>query len=249
MSYLQVEKLHAAYGKKKVLEGLSFSAKKGEILACIGPNGAGKSTLLKALAGFLHTSYGEIRMDGLNITPLPPYERVKVGLAYFMQGGRVFPNLTVAENLDMGTVTLKGKQTGEGLEAVLNMFPGLKESLNKSAGLLSGGERQALALGMVLVRQPSLLLLDEPSAGLSPRFVNNLLEKVYAIRDLWGTSVILVEQNIHEAMKVADRALALVKGQIALETDRPMDWLANGQLETLFLGYSPKMMAPERAKT
>ncbi len=236
MPALRVENIHAAYSKKEVLRGVTLSAKPGEIVALIGPNGAGKSTLLKVIAGFLQPLQGQVWLDGKELTPLAAHERVRQGIAYFMQGGKVFPNLTVAENLEMGSATLSAQNKKDGLSAVLEIFSNLKDLLNRRAGLLSGGERQALALAMVLIRRPHLLLADEPSVGLSPKLVHHLLGKIHELNSIWGTTILLVEQNIREALNVAQRAVALVNGEVALETERPEEWLANGQLEQLFLG-------------
>jgi branched-chain amino acid transport system ATP-binding protein len=177
MHELRVENIHAAYGKKEVLRGVSLSMQQGEIVALIGPNGAGKSTLLKVIAGFLKPLHGQVWLDGKALNSLAAHERVGQGIAYFMQGGKVFPNLTVAENLEMGLASLSVQNKKDGIPAVLEIFSNLKDLLNRRAGLLSGGERQALALAMVLVRRPHLLLADEPSVGLSPKLVHTMLEK------------------------------------------------------------------------
>jgi branched-chain amino acid transport system ATP-binding protein len=204
----------------------------------IGPNGSGKSTLLRVLAGYLRPSKGICEMGGRDLSSLAPHERVNLGLGYFMQSGRVFQSLTVAENLDISRRTGKGDEPKESLNIVLDLFPNLKGMLTKEAGLLSGGERQALALAMVLLKRPQMLLLDEPSAGLAPRVVQDLLEKISDLRKTWHMTVILVEQNVNEGLKVADRAVALVNGRVVLETSQPRDWLVNSQLEAIFLGQN-----------
>lgn len=232
--------IHAGYGKKEILQGVSFSSKKGEILALIGPNGAGKSTLLKVLAGFLKPTEGSVHLYGYDVTNLPPYERVKHGLAYLIQGGKVFPSLTVQENLAMGAFTVPSENRKENLKLVVDLFPRLKELFNRRAGLLSGGERQALALGMVLMQNPKVLLLDEPSAGLSPKLVQEILEKIKKINEEWKISVLLVEQNVRGALSIAHRVIALANGKLVLETDEPEKLLAQGALEKLFLGLKPK---------
>lgn len=237
MNELRIENIHAAYSKKEVLRGVSLSVKQGEIVALIGPNGAGKSTLLKVIAGFLKPLQGNLWLDSKEITSLAAHERVGQGIAYFMQGGKVFPNLTVAENLEMGLATLSSQSKKDGISAVLEIFSNLKNLLSRRAGLLSGGERQALALAMVLVRRPHLLLADEPSVGLSPKLVHTMLEKIQELNKSWNTTILLVEQNIREALSVAQRAMALVNGELALETERPDEWLTNGQLEQLFLEH------------
>jgi branched-chain amino acid transport system ATP-binding protein len=234
---LRLEGIHAGYGKKEVLRGVSVHALRGEMIAVVGPNGSGKSTLLKVIAGFLAPASGRVCFDGQEITPLEPHRRVRLGIAYLMQGGRTFPNLTVRENLDVGAVTLRPETRAENIALALDLFPNLRNLINRRAGLLSGGERQALALAMLLIRRPRLLLLDEPSAGLSPKLARDMLGKVRELSDMLGATVLLVEQNIQEALSISERALALVNGSLALETERPAEWLTSGELEQLFLGH------------
>jgi len=191
---------------------------------------------LKVVAGFLIPARGEVWFDNRQITVLAPHRRVNLGLAYFMQGGRVFPNLTIGENLEMGGMSVSPAERESNTTAVLDLFQNLRNSINKRASLLSGGQRQALALAMLLIRRPRLLLLDEPSAGLSPKLVQDMLNKVHEFSRIRGTTVLLVEQNIQQALCICDRALALVNGHIALETKQPTELLTNGQLEPLFLG-------------
>lgn len=233
---VRLEGVHAGYSKKEVLRGISMSAGQGEIIAIVGPNGSGKSTLLKIVAGFLIPTEGQVWIHGSKATTLAPHDRVKLGTAYFMQGGRVFLNLTVKENIEIGATTVLKDEREENIGAVLDIFPNLRDLFGRRAGLLSGGERQALALGMLLVRRPRLLLLDEPSAGLSPKLVQDMLGKVSELSNTWGTAVLLVEQNIRDALLICNRAFALVNGKIALETEQPERWLTDGQLERLFLG-------------
>ena len=236
-SEIRIEDIHAGYGKKDVLKGISFGVAKGEMVALIGPNGSGKSTLLKVVAGFLAPTSGDVWFKDQRITPVAAHLRVKLGLAYFMQGGRVFPNLSVRENLDIGGISVPSAARKENIEAVLALFPNIRNLFDRRAGLLSGGERQALALAILLIRQPSLLLLDEPSAGLSPKLVQNMLTKVRDLTRMWGTTVLLVEQNIQEALSICERALVLANGRVAMETERPSQWLSSGDLEPFFLGY------------
>lgn len=234
---VRIEDIHAGYGKKEVLKGISLDVAKGQMVALIGPNGSGKSTLLKVVAGFLSPTSGDVWFKDRRVTPVEAHLRVKLGLAYFMQGGRVFPNLTVKENLDIGGILIPPAERKENIETVLELFANIRNLFDRRAGLLSGGERQALALAILLIRQPSLLLLDEPSAGLSPKLVQNMLTKVRELTELWGTTVLLVEQNIKEALSICERALVLVNGRVAMETERPADWLTSGELEQFFLGY------------
>jgi urea transport system ATP-binding protein len=190
--------------------------------------------LLKVIAGFLRPTAGNVLLDGRDITRLAPHERVQAGIGYFMQGGRAFPSLTVNENLIMAAA---GHKTGrENLKQVLEVFPKLREVSSRRAGLLSGGERQALALAMTLTRRPAVLLLDEPSAGLSPRLVSEMLDKVREIGQIWGLTVLMVEQNIREALSFAQRACVLAEGQKVLETKQPGELLLSDRLGSLFLG-------------
>jgi ABC-type branched-subunit amino acid transport system ATPase component len=232
-SRLTILDVRAGYGKKEVLRGVTLAAGKGELVAIIGPNGAGKSTLLKVIAGFLRPSSGSVLLDGRDISRLAPHERVKAGIGYCMQGGRVFPSLTVSENLALAS---GGNGPNNDLEQILEVFPKLKDMHGRRAGLLSGGERQALALAMTLVRRPTVLLLDEPSAGLSPGLATAMLDKAKEVGHTWGLAVLMVEQNVRGAVSVADRACALANGEMVLETDRPGEWLAQGKLDALFLG-------------
>lgn len=236
MSALRLEQIRAAYRKKEILRDLSLTVEAGEIVALIGPNGAGKSTVLKVAAGFLAPGAGRVWLDDHEITALPAHERVNLGLAYCIQGGRAFPSLTVAENLAMGTGALSHEERETNAAAVLDLFPNLKPLMDRRAGLLSGGERQALALGMLLMRRPRVLLLDEPSAGLSPRLVRDLLVAVGELNKEWKLAILLVEQNVRAALRIAHRAMVLVNGEVARETDRPATWLDGEALESLFMG-------------
>ena len=237
---VRLEEIHANYGKKEILRGVSVDLAKGEILALFGPNGAGKSTLLKIAAGFLAPVAGRVWFCSRQVTTLPPHQRVKLGSGYFMQGGRVFPSLTVKENLEIGTTFVPAEEKQENVNAVLDLFPMLNGLLNRRAGLLSGGERQALALAMVLAKRPRVLLLDEPSAGLSPKLIQEMMLKVKNVNQSWGVSVLLVEQNVREAINIASRALVLVKGQVALQSDSPTDLLTGNRLEQIFIGGEAK---------
>jgi len=233
---LRVEDLHAGYGGKEVLRGVSLTLRAGEIVALIGPNGAGKSTLLKVIAGLVPPTRGSVWLGGREVTAWPPHRRVRHGLAYFLQGGEVFPSLTIRENLEVGAWTLPKSERQKAMESVLALFPVLRENWHCRAGLLSGGQRQALALGMVLLKRPKVLLLDEPSAGLAPKLAQEILSKVRELNGHWGVTVLLVEQRVREALTLAHRAIVLANGHIALETDHPLELLNYGRLERLFLG-------------
>lgn len=233
---LKLENIHASYGKKQVLNGVSISIQSGEIVAIIGPNGAGKSTLLKVAAGFLTPTKGRVWLNHTEITSLPPHQRSNLGLGYLIQGGRVFPALTVRENLEMGIVTLPSHERDECITSVLELFPNLKGLLKRRAGLLSGGERQALALGMLLVRRPRILLLDEPSAGLSPRLVRETTDRIKQIAHTLRTPVLLVEQRVGEVVRISDRVYLLSNGQIATVEEQPEKLLRGSALDSVFFG-------------
>lgn len=209
--------IHAGYNGREILRGMTLVVNSGEIVAIIGPNGAGKSTVLKSVSGFIIPKQGKINFDGKDITSLETNKRMSVGIGYFLQGGEVFSDMTVYENLEMGGVYLKKSVFKERLEETLNLFPKLKDKLNKRAGLLSGGERQMLALGMIIVNRPKLLLLDEPSAGLAPTLVKVVMEKIVEISKTYNMAILLVEQKIGEALKIAERGYLLKNGQVAFE--------------------------------
>ncbi len=214
---LVLQNIHAAYGRKEILRGVNISIRKGDIAALIGPNGAGKSTLVKIIAGVLRSSAGNIQLGGLDITTASAAERVSRGIGYLIQGGEVFRDMSVYDNLVLGGYTLTMAEMTFRLQEIYKLFPKLQEMRLKRAGLLSGGERQSLALGMVLINHPQLLLLDEPSAGLSPALVKNTLSLVQEINQKYGTTVVLVEQNVKEALLVSGQAFLLKEGQVISE--------------------------------
>jgi branched-chain amino acid transport system ATP-binding protein len=233
MEELKVENIYAGYGKKEVLRGVSFSLKKGEIITIIGPNGAGKSTILKVVAGFLEPYTGRIIWKDNEITALPPHKRISLGICYFIQGGKVFPNLTVRENLEL---SMGSKENGDRFDEIFTLFPELKNLLKRRAGLLSGGQRQQVAIAMILLKKPELILFDEPSAGLSPNLVSETINKIQKINQLWETGIVLVEQNVNEALKIANRVYIMSNGQIVYETNRSEELLKSDLLEKLFFG-------------
>ncbi len=240
-SRLCMEQIEAGYGKKQILRNVSISVRPGEIVALIGPNGAGKSTVLKVAAGLLTPWKGSVRLDGRDITLLPAYRRTHYGVSYLVQGGEVFPSLTVQENLEMGLLTVPPAERNEALESVLTLLPALRERLSHRAGLLSGGQRQALALGMVLVKRPKVLLLDEPSAGLSPNLMQEIMRKIQTINQTFGIAILLVEQNIRGALEIANRVLILVNGQLQAEYDEPKRLIESEELEEIFFQTSSKV--------
>ena len=231
-SELRLRDLHASYGKKEVLCGISITAEPGKVLAVIGPNGAGKSTLMRVTAGFLALKAGGVWLGDQEVTHLPPHRRVNIGLSCSMQGGRVFPSLTVREHLEMSAARGGGQ---DARARILALFPNLHSLLERRAGLLSGGERQSLALAVSLARRPRALLLDEPSAGLAPRLVQHTFELLRELSRRWEIGILLIEQDVENALSIADRAVALVAGTVAMQTDQPRSWLLHGEIERLFL--------------
>jgi len=214
---LELKNIHAGYNGREILRGLPLNINTGEIVCIIGPNGAGKSTVLKVISGFLYPKKGDILFKNKEITGMESYKRMALGIGYFLQGGEVFNDMSVYENLEMGGANLKKSVFKETVEDTLNLFPLLKDKLNKRAGLLSGGEKQMLALGIVLMAKPRLLLLDEPSAGLAPGLVKVIMEKIVEINKTYGTAILLVEQKIGQALKVASRGYLLKNGEVVFE--------------------------------
>lgn len=237
-----LEGIDAGYGKKKILHGLSLAVEAGEIVTLIGANGAGKSTLLKVAMGLLKPWQGSVWLNGHDNTYLPVHERARRGLSYLMQGGPVFPSLTVQDNIEMGALTVPPSQRVQTINDVLELFPMLRERLSTRAGLLSGGQRQALALTMVLAQRPRVLLLDEPSAGLAPKLARETLLKVREANEHFGITVLLVEQRVREALEIAHRAVALVNGAVAAETYTPQEWLQDGVMDAHFFGDSQRSL-------
>ena len=219
MAMMEVKNLEVYYGVIKALKGISFEVSQGEVIALIGANGAGKTTTLHTLTGLLQAKAGSITFEGKDITKTPAHNIVKLGIAHVPEGRRVFSNLTVYQNLRMGAYTRQDKgEIEQSLQTVYQRFPRLEERKNQLAGTLSGGEQQMLAMGRALMSHPKLIVMDEPSMGLSPIFVNeifDIIEKVSA----GGTTVLLVEQNAKKALSIADRAYVLETGNIVLSGD------------------------------
>jgi branched-chain amino acid transport system ATP-binding protein len=212
---LRVEGLHVRYGAIRALQGIRFEVWPAEIVTLIGANGAGKSTLLRAISGLVRPADGTIHFDGRNVTGLRPERLVACGISHVPEGRRIFANLSVRENLQMGAYLRRANESA-GLERVFGLFPRLRERLAQPGGTLSGGEQQMLAIGRALMAQPRLLLLDEPSLGLAPLLVKQIFGIVREI-NAQGTTVVLVEQNARQALRVARRAYVLETGQLALE--------------------------------
>ena len=233
--FLEVRNLTAYYDSVLALDNISLTLSEGEIVAMIGPNGAGKSTALKAICGLLKPRSGEVLFQGENINGKQPYQLVEKGLCLVPEGRRVFASMTVLENLEMGAYTRRNKKAlQEGIDKVFTLFPVLKERQKQRAGTLSSGEQQMLAVGRALILEPKLLLLDEPSLGLSPNYVDTLFERIKEInRD--GTAILLVEQNARMALEYADRGYVFEIGKIAFQ-DEAKNLLENDEVRKSFLG-------------
>lgn len=234
---LEVKNLTVYYDTVLALNDISLSVNEGEIVAMIGPNGAGKSTALKAICGLVKSKSGKILFRGENINGNQPYQLVEKGLCLVPEGRRVFTSMTVLENLEMGAYTLVSGQQSvirDRIERVFEIFPVLKEKRKQRAGTLSSGEQQMLAMGRALMLSPKLLLLDEPSLGLSPNYVDIVFEKIKEInRD--GMAILLVEQNTRMALEYADRGYVFEIGKIAFE-DNAQELLENDKIKKSFLG-------------
>lgn len=219
MAMLEVNDLQVYYGVIQALKGVSFEVNKGEVIALIGANGAGKTTTLHTLTGLLQPKAGSIIFEGVDITKVPAHKIVEMGIAHVPEGRRVFSDLSVYENLIMGAYTRKDKkEIAESLAGVYARFPRLEERKNQRAGTLSGGEQQMLAMGRALMSKPKMIVMDEPSMGLSPIFVNEIFDIIENV-SASGTTVLLVEQNAKKALSIADRAYVLETGKIALSGD------------------------------
>ena len=219
MALLEVSDLKVYYGVIQAIKGISFEVNQGEVVALIGANGAGKTTTLHTVSGLLPAKEGKIIFDGKDISKVPPHKIVSMGMAHVPEGRRIFQELSVLENLKLGAYTRKSKaEIAESIEMVYDKFPRLKERKNQVAGTLSGGEQQMLAVGRALMSKPRIILMDEPSMGLSPLLVSEIFEIIKEIRNS-GTTVLLVEQNAKKALSIADRAYVLETGNITLSGD------------------------------
>ncbi|AZQ40844.1 ABC transporter ATP-binding protein [Streptomyces cyaneochromogenes] len=213
---LELDGIHVYYGNIAAVKGLSLTVHPGEIVTLIGSNGAGKSTTLRAISGLLPLRHGSIRFQGEDLGGAPDHEVVRRGIAHSPEGRRIFPRMTVDENLDMGAFLRKDEEEiARDREMVLDLFPRLRERIGQKAGTMSGGEQQMLAVGRALMAKPKLLLLDEPSMGLAPVLVDVIFETITRIREQ-GTTVLLVEQNALAALEIADRAYVLESGALKL---------------------------------
>ena len=235
MAMLEVENLHVFYGMIHALKGVSFSVDQGEVIALIGANGAGKTTTLHTITGLLSAKQGSIRFEGKDSTKTPAHKIVEMGIAHVPEGRRIFSQLNVYENLIMGAFTRKDKaEIEDSLAMVYRRFPRLEERKNQRAGTLSGGEQQMLAMGRALVSRPRLIVMDEPSMGLSPIFVNEIFDIIQVVSDS-GTTVLLVEQNARKALSIADRAYVLETGKVTME-GKADELLHNEAVQKAYLG-------------
>ena len=232
---LKIRELETGYGKKQVVFGLSLEVREGEIVALIGPNGAGKSTVLKAVCGLIPAWKGEIRFNGTPTNGSTPAQNVARGITFAPQGNRVFADLTVVENLEIGGYPLQRKEAKERIVQVLDLFPVLKQRLRQDAGRLSGGEQQMLALARALVPKPKLLMLDEPSLGLAPNLVATVFKRIADIRSEAGVAILIVEQKVRDILEICDRVYSMKLGRVAF-AGQPDDLKADkAKLKDLFL--------------
>ena len=235
MAMLEVRDLQVYYGMIHAIKGISFDVNQGEVIALIGANGAGKTTTLHTITGLLAPKSGSVLFEGKDITKVPAHKIVSMGMAHVPEGRRVFAELSVYENLKMGAYTRKDKkEIEESLANVYKRFPRLGERKNQMAGTLSGGEQQMLAMGRALMSKPKIILMDEPSMGLSPIFVNEIFDIIRAVSES-GTTVLLVEQNAKKALSISDRAYALETGTITM-SGKAKDLLEDEAVKKAYLG-------------
>ncbi len=235
---LEVDGLTVAYGAVVAVHDVTLDVDRGEIVAVLGPNGAGKSTLLRTIAGALRPQDGEVRFEGRALRGLHPEDVVRAGIVLVPEGRLIFPGLTVQENLVVGGISRRDQDgLREDAERVLAMFPILRERAGQQAGTLSGGEQQQLAIARALMARPRLILLDEPSLGLAPIFVERIFALLGELRDA-GTTLLLVEQNVHRALEIADRAYVMSVGRVV--ATGPASEFASGELERAYLGMSER---------
>lgn len=235
MAMLEIKDLEVYYGMIQAIKGISFQVNEGEVIALIGANGAGKTTTLHTISGLITPKCGTVTFEGKDITRTPAHKIVAAGMAHVPEGRRVFASLSVLQNLRMGAYTRSSKdEIEETLDMVYKRFPRLKERKNQPAGTLSGGEQQMLAMGRALMSKPRLILMDEPSMGLSPIFVNEIFDIIKSV-SAGGTTVLLVEQNAKKALSIADRGYVLETGRIVLEGNA-QDLLNDESVKKAYLG-------------
>lgn len=235
MAMLKVENLEVYYGMIKAIKGISFEVNEGEVIALIGANGAGKTTILHTITGLIGAKAGNIEFQGKNLLKTPAHKIVSMGMAHVPEGRRIFQELTVLENLKLGAYTRSSKsEIDETLRMIYGKFPRLEERKEQIAGTLSGGEQQMLAMGRALMSHPKIILMDEPSMGLSPLYVNEIFKIIEEISSS-GTTVLLVEQNAKKALSIADRAYVLETGNIVLE-GKAKDIINDDSIKKAYLG-------------
>jgi branched-chain amino acid transport system ATP-binding protein len=230
---LDIVNLHAGYGETEILKGINLRVERSEIVAIIGPNGAGKSTVVKSVLGLLNIISGNISLNGNNIVGIAPDKAIKSGISYVPQTHNIFPNLTITENLEMGAWT-KSKGIPERIQEMFELFPDLKVKRNKVAGSLSGGQRQMVAMAKALMVDSKIMLLDEPTAGLSPKFQSEIFRTIKRINNN-GVPILLVEQNAKQALETADRGYVLVDGSNKVE-GKGQDLINDRNVARMFLG-------------
>ncbi|MGC9962120.1 MAG: ABC transporter ATP-binding protein [Acidimicrobiales bacterium] len=230
---LELSDIEVRYGAIRALKGVSLAVEEGEVVALLGANGAGKTTTLRTISGLLRPTAGDIRFDGQPITALPAHEIVALGISHVPEGRRIFPQMSVLENLQMGAYQRRGS-VQEDLSRVFDLFPVLDERRKQDGGTLSGGEQQMLAIGRALMSRPRLLLLDEPSMGLAPKIVTKIFEIISDIRE-HGTTVLLVEQNAAQALGLADRGYVLEVGTVVM-ADSAASLLRDDRVRAAYLG-------------
>ena len=231
---LQVNDLHVYYGSIHAVKGVSFEVNEGEVVTLIGANGAGKSTVLNTVSGLLHPKHGSVVFEGKDLKGVPAHKIVEHGLAQVPEGRHVFLQMTVEDNLEMGAYTQPNSTIEAGIADVYERFPRLKERRKQIAGTLSGGEQQMLAMGRALMSKPRIILMDEPSMGLSPIFVNEIFDIIREVSES-GTTVLLVEQNAKKALSIADRAYVLETGSITMD-GKAEDLLNDEAVQKAYLG-------------
>ena len=235
MAMLEIKDLEVYYGMIQAIKGISFEVNEGEVIALIGANGAGKTTILHTISGLIAPKKGSITFEGQEITKIPVHKIVENGLAQVPEGRRVFPSLSVLQNLKLGAYTRKDKkEIDDTLKMIYERFPRLEERKNQPAGTLSGGEQQMLAMGRALMSKPRIILMDEPSMGLSPIFVNEIFDIIKQV-SASGTTVLLVEQNAKKALSIADRGYVLETGKIVKE-GKASDLLNDEAVKKAYLG-------------
>ena len=234
MALLKVDNIHVYYGSIHAVKGVSFEVNEGEVVTLIGANGAGKSTVLNTVSGLLHPRSGSIEFEGKDLKGVPPHKIVEHGLAQCPEGRRIFLQMTVEDNLEMGAFTQPNSTIAGGIADVYKRFPRLEERRKQVAGTLSGGEQQMLAMGRALMSRPKLLMLDEPSMGLAPILVEQIFDIIKELHGL-GTTILLVEQNAQAALSVADRAYVLETGRISL-SGTGAELMASGKVQKAYLG-------------